>query len=326
MIDPFGRTLNYLRLSVTDRCNLRCQYCMPEEGIASIGHGAVLSYEEMLRIARVACRLGVRKIRITGGEPLVRKGIVPFLGQLAALPEHPEVTLTTNGLKLAELAADLKGAGVHRVNVSLDSLRRERFRQITRRDGLDEVLAGLHAADAAGLGPLKLNMVPMDGINLDEIADFARLTFDHPWNVRFIELMPVSSRLEVGEQHRVPLGRILAELRRIGELEPVLRNGPDGPAQLFRFAGSKGGIGVIPAVSSHFCGECNRLRVTADGRIRPCLFSDQEIDLRAVLRETRDDDALAELFLQAAAIKPDGHRLDQRRCGPEDRLMQQIGG
>ena len=326
MIDPFGRSLNYLRMSVTDRCNLRCQYCMPEEGIASVGHGSILSYEELLRVARVASRLGIRKIRVTGGDPLVRKGIVNFLGQLASLPEKPEITLTTNGLRLAEFAVDLKAAGVNRVNVSLDTLRTDRFERITRRAGLDQVLAGLEAAESAGLGPLKLNMVPMAGINSDEIADFARLTLDRPWDVRFIELMPVSSRLEVGEKQRVPLKTILAELRKLGELETELPTGPHGPAQLFRLPGAQGCLGVIPAVSSHFCNECNRLRVTADGRIRPCLFSDQEIDLRSVLRDSADDQPLEELFRQAASGKPNGHNLKSCGCGPGDRLMQQIGG
>jgi len=324
--DRFGRQLNYLRLSITDRCNLRCRYCMPEEGVASLGHGAVLRYEELLRIAKVACDLGVRKIRVTGGEPLVRRGVVDFIGTLASLPQRPEVVVTTNGLQLAEMASDLKDAGLSRVNVSLDTLDADRFLQITRREGLERVLAGIEAADKVGLGPVKINMVPIGGVNADEIEAFARLTLEHPWFVRFIEFMPVSGDLDYTPEQRVPVDAIMAALGRVAPLVEEPRRGPAGPARLYRYEGAPGGLGVIPAVSSHFCDQCNRLRVTADGKIRPCLFSDCEIDLRAAMRDGADDEELAAIFRKAANVKPDRHHLEDPHDGTGTRRMGQIGG
>jgi cyclic pyranopterin phosphate synthase len=324
--DSFGRTIDYLRLSVTDRCNLRCRYCMPEEGVAPLNHGEILSYEELLRVAEAAARLGVRKIRVTGGEPLVRKGIVGFIRRLAALPESPEITLTTNGLGLAEMAPELKAAGLSRINVSLDTLREDRFKGSTRRDGLSKVLAGLEAADRAGLTPLKINMVPIRGVNEDEIADFARLTREHPWEVRFIEFMPVSDGLDYTPENRFSAAAIMEALGREGELIPIPRQGPAGPARLFRYPDGQGRLGVIPAVSDHFCGECNRLRVTADGRIRTCLFSDAEIDLRSALRGESPGVSLEELLRTAVGEKPERHRIGEEDFQHGSRRMQKIGG
>lgn len=326
MKDSFGRTIEYLRLSVTDRCNLRCRYCMPEEGIASLSHPDILSYEELLRVAAAARRLGVRKIRVTGGEPLVRKGIVDFIRRLASLPDPPEITLTTNGLLLAPLAAELKSAGLSRVNVSLDTLRPERFGAITRRGGLDQVLAGLEAAEAAGLVPLKVNMVPIGGVNADEIVDFARLSRERGWEVRFIEFMPVSDGLGYPPESRFPADAILAELARLGELEDIPRRGPAGPARLYRYRDGKGRLGVIPAVSHHFCGECNRLRVTADGRIRPCLFSREELDLRTPLRAGAGDGEIETILLAAVGVKPERHDIGEESFRPGKRPMHGIGG
>ncbi len=326
MKDHFGRRIDYLRLSVTDRCNLRCRYCMPEEGVVSLGHGEILAYEELLRVAAAAVRLGVRKIRVTGGEPLVRKGLVGFIGQLAALPQRPEITLTTNGLGLAALAGDLRRAGLSRVNVSLDTLRPERFERITRRSGLEQVLAGLEAAETAGLAPLKLNMVPIAGENADEIVDFARLTLERSWEVRFIEFMPVSDGLSYGPDNRFPAAAILDELQRLGPLEALVRQGPAGPARLYRYPDAPGRIGVIPAVSEHFCGECNRLRLTADGRLRPCLFSGAEIDLRTPLRAGADAAELERLLLQATGAKPERHHIGEADFEHSGRRMQEIGG
>lgn len=326
MQDNFGRTIDYLRLSVTDRCNLRCRYCMPEEGVPSIPHGEILSYEELLRVAAATVRLGVRKIRVTGGEPLVRKGIVDFVRQLATLPEHPEIVLTTNGLRLAELAEELKAAGLSRVNVSLDTLREDRFEGITRREGLARVLAGLQAAERVGLAPIKVNMVPILGVNEDEIVDFARLTLRHPWEIRFIEYMPVSDNLGFSPEQRFPAQAIMEELSRLGILLPIPRSGPAGPARLFHYAGAPGRLGVIPAVSSHFCSECNRLRVTADGRIRPCLFSDHEVDLKQALRGANSDQALEEVIAAATGAKPEKHHIGADDFRPGERNMHGIGG
>jgi len=326
LIDRFGRHLSYLRLSVTDRCNLRCRYCMPEEGVKPLAHDDILSYEELYRLARIACELGVRKIRVTGGEPLVRRGIVEFIGRLSVLPQQPEITLTTNGMRLKELAEPLKRAGLSRVNVSLDTLRPERFQQITRREGLAEVLAGLDAAIEAGLGPVKINMVPILGVNDDEIVDFARLTLEHPWDVRFIEFMPVSSDLDYSAEKRISAELIRQRIETLGTLSDEQRTAADGPARQYRLAGGQSTLGIIPAVSNHFCGECNRLRITSNGKIRPCLFSAAELDVRSVLRGGGSDAAVAALFVGAAGTKPEGHELDKLGKGPGDKRMQEIGG
>ncbi|MDH3997678.1 MAG: GTP 3',8-cyclase MoaA, partial [Desulfuromonadales bacterium] len=268
MRDQFGRTIEYLRLSITDRCNLRCRYCMPEEGVNGLAHDDILRYEELLRVSAAACRLGIRKIRVTGGEPLVRRGIVDFIEKLAALPGQPEITLTTNGLRLAELAPALKTAGLSRVNVSLDTLQPERFRDLTRRDGLEQVLEGLQAAEEVGILPIKINMVPLRGANADEIADFARLTLKHPWEVRFIEYMPISSDLGFAVEDGLSAAEIEQELLTLGELEALPREDKSGPARMFRLPKALGRVGLISSVSGHFCSECNRLRIMADGRVR----------------------------------------------------------
>ena len=327
MKDSFGRTIEYLRLSVTDRCNLRCLYCMPDEGVESVGHSRIMSYEELERIAAAAVRLGIRKIRVTGGEPLIRKGLVDFIRSLAQLPGSPEIVLTTNGLLLAEYADRLKAAGLSRVNVSLDTLRPERFSQLTRRGGLPQVLAGLEAAREAGLAPIKINMVPLKGVNDDEIVDFARMTLVRHCDIRFIEFMPVRNDLGYTAGHRVDEATILARLQQIGELLPVENVPLDGPARLYRYAEGKGRLGVITAVSRHFCGECNRLRLTADGRLRPCLMSDTEFDLLAALRERHiDDRELEKILVDAVHGKPSGHQLGEGDAPMRYRTMKDIGG
>jgi cyclic pyranopterin phosphate synthase len=323
--DAFSRKIDYLRISVTDRCNLRCRYCMPEEGVPSVGHGAVLSYEELYRVARVAVDLGVRKIRLTGGEPLVRKGLIEFIASLTELPQKPELTLTTNGLLLAEKALELKQAGLSRINVSLDTLQPERFREMTRREGLEQVLAGLAAAERVGLAPIKINMVPIRGVNADEIGDFGRLSLEHPWQIRFIEFMPVSSGLDYGSDQLYPAERIMADLQQLAAISAEPRNGILGPARIYRLAGAPGSVGIIHAVSEHFCRECNRLRVTADGQLRPCLLSDREIDLRQMLRDGIDDCALSKVLQESVNEKPERHCLG-RDYRPGERKMQGIGG
>ena len=325
MRDSYARKIDYLRISITDRCNLRCRYCMPEDGVESVGHDAVLSYEELYRVARVAVEQGVRKIRLTGGEPLVRKGVVDFIASLVQLPQQPELTLTTNGILLAEQAQQLKQAGLSRINVSLDSLQPERFRQITRRDGLERVLQGLAAAAAAGFDPLKINMVPIRGVNADEIADFARLSFEHPWQIRFIEFMPVSTGLDYRPEQLYPAEQIKADLQQVAELVPEDRQGILGPARIYRLQGAQGTVGIIHAVSDHFCNDCNRLRLTADGQLRPCLLSDREIDLRSVLRAGVSDRELVEVLRRSVAEKPERHCLGEG-YRPGQRKMQGIGG
>lgn len=325
MLDPFGRSIEYLRLSITDRCNLRCRYCMPEEGVPPLAHADVLSYEELLRVARGCVALGIRKIRVTGGEPLVRRGVVDFIAQLAALPEVPEIVLTTNGLLLADMATALKAAGLQRVNVSLDTLRPERFLALTRREGLAQVLDGLAAAEAAGLDPVKVNVIPLRGVNDDEVLDFARLTLTHPWEVRFIEFMPISPDLEYGSSAGMPMAEVERQLQSLGVLEPLPRQESAGPARLFRIPGARGSLGLIPSVSGHFCPECNRLRVTADGRVRGCLFGNQEIDLKPALRGG-DEAALIELLHAAVCTKPERHTIGSATFKAPNRRMQGIGG
>ncbi len=326
MQDQFGRTIEYLRLSVTDRCNLRCRYCMPEEGVAELPHDEVLRYEEMLRVVAAGCRLGIRKVRVTGGEPLVRRGLVNFIAQLSALPEKPEITLTTNGLLLAEQADDLRAAGLSRVNVSLDTLRPERFKELTRRDGLERVMAGIDAAEKAGMLPIKLNVIPFADFNADEIVDFARLTMEHPWDVRFIEFMPISADLEYASRDGLPMADVEAQLRTLGGLEALPHQETSGPAHMYRLSGAKGRIGLIPSVSGHFCGDCNRLRVMADGRVRGCLFDNAETDLKKALRDGSDDRALEQLLLAAACAKPEKHRINGKDFSTPNRRMHGIGG
>jgi cyclic pyranopterin phosphate synthase len=299
---------------------------MPAGGVPSLDHGEILTYEELLLVAAAAVDLGVRKIRVTGGEPLVRKGVVDFVRNLADLPGSPEVVLTTNGLSLSDLASDLAAAGLARVNVSLDTLRSDRFAKISRREGLDRVLAGLEAAEVAGLTPVKINMVPMEGINDDEIVDFARLTLQRSVDVRFIEFMPFDESLEKFPGSRLPMASIMEELSRLGILLPVTSEGPVGPARLFQYPGAPGRIGVIPVMSGHICGKCNRLRVTPDGRIKPCLLGDEEIDLRRVLRSGGGREDIKVVLQQAADAKPERHRLDEDCRCLNVRPMPRIGG
>ncbi len=325
LTDRHQRRINYLRVSVTDRCNLRCHYCMPEEGVPSLGHGAILSYEEFLRVGRVAVALGIEKIRVTGGEPLVRKGIEDFLGRLARLDGLRDLALTTNGLLLAQRVQALRDAGLRRVNVSLDTLRPDRFERITRRPGLDRVLAGIRAARDAGLRPVKVNVVAMRGVNHDEILDFAAFAREEGVQVRFIEFMPAGAAWE--EARVVPAREILETLAAaLGPLR-TLPNGPaGGPSRVFELPGG-GTVGVISPLSDHFCGTCNRLRLTADGRLRTCLFSRSEIDLRAVLRSGADDRELARVLREAVSAKPAGHGLSATPDGPRDRpSMHRVGG
>jgi len=299
---------------------------MPESGVPELTHGDVLRYEELLRVVAAACRLGIRKIRVTGGEPLVRRGIVGFIGQLSELPERPAITLTTNGLLLAEQAEELKAAGLTRVNVSLDTLRPERFRELTRRSGLEQVLAGIAAAERVGMLPIKLNVIPFTDFNADEIVDFARLTLEHPWDVRFIEFMPISADLDYAPGDGLPISDVETRLRTLGELQVLPRQEAAGPARMYRLSGAKGRIGLIPAVSGHFCGDCNRLRVMADGRVRGCLFDNQEIDLRPALRSGIDDHALEQLLLAAACAKPERHLINAKDFATPNRRMHGIGG
>jgi cyclic pyranopterin phosphate synthase len=333
--DPFNRPINYLRISVTDRCNLRCIYCMPAEGIGILPHGEVLTYEEILTIARLAAELGINKLRLTGGEPLVRARLSELVAMLAEIDGIDDVSLTTNGVLLKECASELKQAGLKRVNVSLDSLNRDKFERITRHDKLGEVLKGIEAAKACGLDPVKINMVVMRGINDDEVADFANLTIAEGWHVRFIELMPFAAdnpphghstggSVELSPQF-MSADEIKGRLSSLGQLAPSLPITGNGPARYFRFPQASGSIGFIAPVSQHFCFSCNRLRLTAEGKLRPCLLSDQEIDLRQPLRSGASSEKLKKIITEAIQSKPRKHQLPQGRVSGK-RLMSQVGG
>ncbi len=325
LVDPFGRALDYLRVSVTDRCNLRCVYCLPAEGLAAAPSREILSEQEILRLGRVAMSLGVRKFRITGGEPLVRPGIVELLRGLSGLgPE--DLSLSTNGMLLAGLARDLARAGLRRINISLDTLRPERFKRITRHGSLERVLAGIRSALEAGLSPVKINVVVMRGVNADEIPDFVALARERPLHVRFIELMPIGRTGFFGPERWLPLSEIRALC---GALEPLAPGeGPRGcgPASYFRPPRALGSVGFIAALSCNFCRRCNRLRLTAGGRLLPCLASEAGVDLRAPLRSGAQDEELAGLFRQAVAMKPERHGMEVREQAPREAFMCALGG
>jgi len=320
--DPYSRIIDYMRVSVTDRCNLRCIYCMPEEGVEQIDHTDILSYEEIVRIIGVASGLGVRKIRITGGEPLARKDIQSLIRQVKELGVIDDLSLTTNGVLLERYADDLKRAGLDRVNVSLDSLKEDLYRKMTGGD-FKTVMKGIDKAKDIGLTPVKINMVPIRGINDDEIEDFARLTVDTPYHVRFIEFMPKGNRSFYDEKKHIPSDEVKMKVEKIGSLVPV-RARKNGPAKYFRLPGSRGVIGFISAMTHHFCEECSRLRLTADGKLRPCLFSETEIDLRSSIRKGVKDKEIERLLRLAVEVKPEGHYLIER--GKQERPMSGIGG
>jgi cyclic pyranopterin phosphate synthase len=323
MHDSFQRPVNYLRVSVTDRCNLRCVYCMPPEGVPLMLHEDILSYEEICTVVRAAAQLGINKVRLTGGEPLVRGGVPELVEMIAGIGTIDDISLTTNGILLAGLAARLKAAGLNRVNISLDTLRPERFERITRRPGFEAVFEGIDAAREAGLDPVKINVVLMAGVNDDELLDFAAKTIHDGWHVRFIEYMPVSGQDD--RKKFLPIDEAKTRLETLGKLEPSRTAAGNGPAKYFRYPGAKGTVGFITPISEHFCFQCNRLRLTADGKLRPCLMSDEEIDLRWALRHEASPNGLRELIETAIARKPRQHRLAEGYVF-DDRPFSQVGG
>ncbi len=326
LLDLYRRKINYLRISLTDRCNLRCRYCMPEEGVSLIPHEEILAYEEILRIVRVFAPEGISKIRLTGGEPLVRKGIVDFISKLSKIEEIKDLSLTTNGILLKEFARDLKEAGLKRINISLDSLKKEKFCQITRRDGYERVWEGIQEALRVNLSPIKINMVAIRGLNDDEIESFARLTLHLPLTIRYIEYMPSGNGEEWKESEILTIPQIKSHLENIGKLTPIPSDQWDGPAKRFCLEGAIGEIGLIGPVSNHFCDDCNRLRLTPDGKIRTCLFSDEEIDVKEILRKGGSDQELKERLLVALRTKPEKHHINTHQFKKCQRNMSAIGG
>lgn len=333
MKDGHGRTIDYLRISLTDRCNFRCVYCMPEEGVQQLSHADILRIEEVEQAVRIAASIGIKSIRLTGGEPTVRKGVVDLVRNISAMPEIKNVSMTTNGVLLPRMADDLKAAGLSRVNISLDTLDAGKFHKITRCGTLEGALDGIDAALRVGFNPVKINAVALRSLS-DGFLDFAKLSIDRPLHVRFIEHMPIGDVSDVdgiswGKDGVISCEEVFnivnagARAEGIGELVPAGADRPIGwgPAEYFHFPGALGTVGFITPLSRHFCSSCNRLRLTADGKLRPCLFSDEEYDLRRALREGTEEDQRA-VFLQALGAKPDEHH---DKIGT-DRGMSQIGG
>ena len=321
--DRFARTIDYLRISVTDRCNLRCLYCMPSGGVEPVKHKDILSYEEIIRIAQNAARLGVRKIRLTGGEPLTRRNIAFLISSIRHINGIQDLSMTTNGILLEKYAQTLADAGLDRVNISLDSLNEERYREITRGGELALALRGIDAAGQAGLKPIKINMVPIRGFNDEEILSFARMTMDSEYQVRFIECMPSADIDFWSPAKYMTTDEIKKIIEPLGPLSPVhIRR--NGPSKYYQFKGAKGVIGFISALTHHFCSDCNRLRLTADGKLRPCLFSETEIDLGAAIRRGASDKEIVRLLLLSIAVKPEGHRIGSRQNLPENHSADSV--
>lgn len=326
LADQFNRPITYLRISVTDKCNLRCVYCMPEQGLPWLPKSDILSYEEIVALVRAAASVGVRSIRLSGGEPLIRKDLHRLVAAIAAIDGIDDIALSTNALLLAEQVDALVAAGLRRVNVSLDTLREGRFEAIARRPGLSRVLAGIDAAFERGLAPIKVNCVVMRGQNDDEIAAFAEWSKSRPVYVRFIEVMPVHENLGLQRDTYVSSDEILQRVAALGDLQPVGGPGGNGPARYFAFPGAPGAVGVISPLSHDYCERCNRVRLTADGRLRLCLFGDHEVDLRTPLRDGAGTEAIAGLLRSAMFIKPERHHLRLGEAASRMRALSEIGG
>ena len=326
MLDSYDRKIEYLRVSVTDRCNLRCRYCMPEEGIADEGHENMLTLEQIARLIKISARLGIRKVRFTGGEPLVRKDITKLIAQVAAIPQIEDIAITTNGMLFEAMAEDLKAAGLKRVNFSLDTFKADKFRYITRRGNLDDVIRAVEKALKIGIAPVKINTVIMKGFNDNEILDFVKLAYETPLNVRFIEFMPIGDLPFYKKERLVSMDEIKQTIETRYELLKSSMMRGNGPAKSYQIKGGMGSIGFISAMSNHFCSECNRIRMTADGKLRGCLFDKGEINLKLALENHATDDELARLFSEAIRKKPERHHMDEGWGAGNERKMYQIGG
>jgi len=324
-IDRFGRNIHYLRISLTDHCNLRCVYCMPEDMIFR-PNAELMQDDEVLQLVRLFARLGFDKYRLTGGEPTVRANLVDLVGEIAQVPGVRSLSMTTNGVLLGRLAAPLKKAGLQRVNVSLDTLNPEKFRRLTRWGSVEDVWEGLQAAEEAGLAPIKINAVVVNGYNEADVVDLAELTFEHPWQVRFIEMMPFAGATELQLKQVVTAEQIRFQIAaKLGSLEEVNGGELDGEARLFRLPGARGDLGFISSVTEPFCASCTRARLTADGRLRLCLLREGEVDLLTPLRDGASLEDLRQLILDGIWQKPWGHGLAQGII-PLNRVMSEIGG
>lgn len=326
LIDSHGRTINNLRISVTDQCNFRCVYCMPEEGMIFMPRAEILTFEEITRFVTITTRLGISKIRLTGGEPTVRKDLPVLIRMLADIPGVKDMAMTTNGFLLKKMARDFYEAGLPRINVSLDTLDDEKFKQVTRRDVLQRVMEGLKEAEKYFQLPIKINTVAMKGFTEDDILDFAMLARTHPYQIRFIEYMPLDADRSWSRDQVMTGADIIEQISAVWPLEPVTRPNQREPADLFRFSDGKGEIGLIASVSEPFCESCNRIRITADGHLRTCLFSLNETDIKTPLRSGATDDEIAEIVVEAVRNKEPGHHINDPDFIQPERTMSSIGG
>ena len=327
LIDRFGRVHNNLRISVTDRCNIRCFYCMPADNVEFMPRAELLSFEEIERVVRVGTSLGIDRVRLTGGEPLVRRELDQLVARLVDIPGIVDIGLTTNAVLLADQAQQLRDAGLKRLNISLDALDPEVFRRVTRRDSYDRVIAGIQAARDAGFSPIKLNAVAIKGMTEDQILPFAELARETDTEVRFIEFMPLDADAKWQRDKVLPAADIISLLEsRYGRMKPIAASNPNAPASDFEFADGKGRIGLIASVSQPFCDSCNRFRLTAEGKLRNCLFSMEETDVRELLRGSGSDNEIADAMLKCVAAKEQGHQINSADFVQPDRPMYSIGG
>ncbi len=326
MKDSYGREINYLRVSITDRCNLRCRYCMPEEGIKKIDHHDILSLEEIARLIKIASRLGIRKVRLTGGEPLIRKNIIQLVSDIASLPGIDDLALTTNGMLFPEIATELKQAGLKRVNFSMDTMVGEKFKYITRGGNLEKVNKSIFQALELGMEPVKINTVVIRGFNDSEILNFAALAYKYPFHIRFIEFMPIGDLLFWNQDKLINVDDIKKKIEQEYELYEGSRIEGNGPAKYYHVQGGLGTIGFISPMSNHFCGSCNRIRMTADGSLRGCLYENAEVNLKSALHSGASDQELKNLFIKTIINKAPRHQMNSGWGSENERKMYQIGG
>lgn len=326
MVDSLGRKINYLRISVTDRCNLRCRYCMPEQGVKSLGHEAILSLEDIARLVRIGARLGIRKVRITGGEPLVRKNLTNLIRYIREIPEIDDIAITTNGILFAPMAEELRTAGLNRANISMDSLDSDKFSFITRGGKLEKVQASIKRALELDMHPVKINTVVIKGFNDNEVLDFAQLAVDYPLHIRFIEFMPIGDLLFWKPERMISAEEIKTTMEQHYKLVPPGEIIGNGPAKYYNIEGGQGSVGFISPMSHHFCHECNRIRLTADGKLRGCLYGEHEMDLSSTLHRGGSDKELEKLFIETIRSKPARHHMNDGWGERNERKMYQIGG
>ncbi len=326
MRDSYGREINYLRVSITDRCNLRCRYCMPEEGIKKVDHYDILSLEEIARLIKIACSLGIKKVRLTGGEPLIRKNIVQMVRDIAVLPGIDDLALTTNGILFSDMAVELKQAGLNRVNFSMDTMVGEKFKYITRGGNLEKVSEAVFRALELSMEPVKINTVVIKGFNDSEIMDFAALAYKYPLHIRFIEFMPIGDLLFWNQEKLISVDEIKSKIEQEYELYEGSKIEGNGPAKYYHMQGGLGTIGFISPMSNHFCGSCNRIRMTADGSLRGCLYENAEVNLKSALLDGASDQELKNLFIKTIKNKAPRHQMNSGWGSENERKMYQIGG